>query len=133
MTTATVTPRITAEMVAKDAKLVHAYIAQLEADNAAKEAELIAEKQRASEQASFSVKIGRSGTVSVSGFGRYGISLYDSQWDALIPLCPAIKRFKTAYAEQIKARVDHPIADGEPNDFKPLKLKADSTFVTPTV
>jgi hypothetical protein len=87
--------------------------------------------KKAAEQATFGIKIGRNGTVSVTGFGRYGISLYDSQWDSLIPLIPAIARFKSAYADAIKARVENPIAEGSPNDFKPLKLKADSQFTAP--
>lgn len=86
----------------------------------------------AAEQASFGIKIGRSGTVSVTGFGRYGISLYVSQWMALFPLIPAIARFIKAYATLIQARVDAPLAENSPNDFKALKLKADSQFTTPT-
>jgi hypothetical protein len=101
------------------------YIAKVEAEKAEIE-------RKAAEQATFGIKVGRSGTVSVTGFGRYGVSLYVSQWLALIPLIPAIGRFIKAYAAVIEARVASPLPENSPNDFKPLKLKADSNFTAPT-
>ena len=124
------------EMAPSDALKMNAdelrgYLNWMEAENKRLQAEKLASEQAAAANSSFGIKIGRKGTVSVTGFGRYGIALYVSQWMALFPLIPAIARFIVAYAALIQARVDSPIADGSPNDFTPLKLKADSVFKAP--
>ena len=99
-----------------------AYIAKQDAENKRLAAEKAEAEKRAAEQGSYSVKIGRSGTVSVSGFGRYGISLYPSQWHSLAPLMPGILAFIKANEDGLKERVEHPIPDGEPNPSKGFKL-----------
>jgi hypothetical protein len=121
----TITPNMTTEQLLKR-------IAEMEAANAKLQQEKADAEKRASEQGTFGIKIGRNGTVSVTGFGRYGVSLYTSQWEQLMPLVPAIGRFIKAYDKHIQARVDSPVADDQPNPFKPLKLKADSQFTAPT-
>jgi len=123
--------QLVSEVRAGRLELMKLPVAQLMLYIAEQEREAAEKEKLAAEQATFGIKVGRSGTVSVTGFGRYGISLYVSQWLALFPLIPAIARFITAYAAVIQARVDNPIAEGAPNDFKPLKLKADSVFTAP--
>ena len=130
-----------ADALNMDHATLTAYLNWMESENKRLQAEKLAAETAAQTNSSFSIKIGRSGTVSVSGFGRYGVSLYTSQWGQLIPLIPAVKRFMTAYAEPIKAQVEvakahldsgKKIEDLE-NTFKPLKLKIDSEFKIHTV
>jgi hypothetical protein len=137
----TMTPeQLLAEVRAGKLDLAKLPVDQLLVFIKAQEAEAAENVRKAAEQATYGIKIGRSGTVSVSGFGRYGISLYDSQWDQLIPLIPAIQRFRKAYAAQIKAQAGKVAAmsqderkayENSPNEFKPLKLRADSEFKEP--
>lgn len=120
-----------ADALKMNADELRGYLNWMEAENKRLQTEKADVERKSAEQSTFGIKIGRKGTTSVTGFGRYGISLYDSQWDSLIPLIPAIQRFRKAYAALIQARVDNPIGDDSPNDFKSLKLKADSEFKTP--
>lgn len=90
---------------------------------AKQEAEKEALKKAAAEQSSFSIKVGRNGTVSVSGFGRYPLSPYKDQWRALFKLVPSIEQFINEHEAEIDERVATPIAEGAPNPSKSYKLK----------
>jgi hypothetical protein len=90
---------------------------------AEQEAEKLAAEKSAQENASYSVKVGRSGTVSVSGFGRYPLSHYLEQWAMLSKLMPAIMAFCVEHKAEIEERIANPLAENAPNPSKSFKLK----------
>ena len=96
---------------------------QLMAVFQAQEAEKAAAELAAQQNSTYSVKIGRSGTVSVSGFGRYPMSHYVEHWLALAKLMPSILAFVNDNQEAIKERVANPVGENEPNPSKSFKLK----------
>jgi len=59
------------------------------------QAELLAEitRLKAASANKFKCKVGTKGGVSVSGFGRYPVTLYLSQWEDLFGFVPQIKEF----------------------------------------
>lgn len=99
-----------------------AFIAAQEKEKAELKAKNEALAKAASEQGSYSVKIGRSGTVSVSGFGRYPLSHYKEQWRTLAKLIPAILTFIDQNEQAIDERVTTPVGENDPNPSKSFKL-----------
>lgn len=65
-------------------------IAELEAQNKAK--------------ATGSIKVSKSGGVSVYGLGRFPVTLYKSQWEALIKRIPDIQAFIEAHASELASK-----------------------------
>jgi hypothetical protein len=61
-------------------------MAELEAKLAATEASL----EKATKSA---IKVGNKGGVSVYGFGRFPVTLYQTQWAQLFDMVPEIKAF----------------------------------------
>lgn len=47
---------------------------------------------------------GTSGAISVYGLGRFPITLYKSQWDALFAAIPALKAFMTTNASLLSIK-----------------------------
>jgi RNase adaptor protein for sRNA GlmZ degradation len=106
----------TVDLTKMNTQQLLAHIAQLEAEKEAA-------KKQAAEQSSFSVKIGRSGTVSVSGFGRYPLSHYKEQWRSLAKLMSAILEFIDKNEQAIDERVANPVPENSPNPSTSFKLK----------
>ena len=49
-------------------------------------------------------KVGAKGGVSVYGLGRFPVTLYASQWDALIAALPDLQRFLDAHRSELAMR-----------------------------
>lgn len=67
---------------------VIAELARLRAENATLKA-----KAAARATARLSCKVGEKGNVSVYGLGRFPVSLYLSQWEALLNFAPMVREF----------------------------------------
>jgi hypothetical protein len=105
----------TLDLTKMDTTQLLAHIQRLELEKA--EAE-----KKAQENSSYSVKVGRSGTVSVSGFGRYPLSHYVEQWAVINKLMPSIMAFCVEHKAEIDERIANPLAADAPNPSKSLKL-----------
>lgn len=49
-------------------------------------------------------KIGEKGALSVYGLGRFPVTLYRSQWEALANLMPEIKEYIAANADRLTSK-----------------------------
>ena len=62
-----------------------------------------------------SFKVAAKGGVSVYGLGRFPVTLYESQWRALIAEIPALTEFLDANSGNLKQRPSRPVyRDGSP-------------------
>ena len=51
-------------------------------------------RQKANSQRRLGIKVGKSGTVHVTGInGKYGVALYRQQWEQLLTIAPDISQF----------------------------------------
>jgi hypothetical protein len=57
-------------------------------------------------KASGNIKVSKAGAVSVYGLGRFPVTLYKSQWDALIQRIPDIQAFIEAHASELATKTD---------------------------
>ena len=53
-----------------------------------------------------SMKITAKGGLSVYGLGRFPVTLYQSQWDKLISMIPAIEQFMVDHADELATKED---------------------------
>ena len=80
-------------------ELMQAQLAALQADNAKLEAALTAKAT-----AKLSFKVGPSGGISVYGLGRFPVTLYISQWNALFDAIPRLQAFAKANVALLKTK-----------------------------
>lgn len=59
-------------------------------------------------------KVAEKGGVSVYGLGRWPVTLYREQWNALFAAKPQIEAFIVAHAADLKAKGDAPKAPEAP-------------------
>ena len=78
---------------------MQAEMAALKADNAKLEAALTAKAT-----AKISFKVGPSGGISVYGLGRFPVTLYISQWNALFDAIPRLQAFAKANVALLKTK-----------------------------
>ena len=53
-----------------------------------------------------SLKVSEKGALSVYGLGRFPVTLYQSQWDKLISMIPAIEQFMVDHADELATKED---------------------------
>ena len=53
-----------------------------------------------------SMKVSEKGALSVYGLGRFPVTLYQSQWDKLISMIPAIEQFMVDHADELATKED---------------------------
>lgn len=63
----------------------------------------LARVQAASAKA-LTIKVSAKGAVSVYGLGRFPTTLYAGQWRRLLSAVPAIEKFLTDHAEELKEK-----------------------------
>ena len=80
-------------------ELMQAQLAALQADNAKLEEALAAKAT-----AKLSFKVGPSGGISVYGLGRFPVTLYISQWNALFDAIPRLQAFAKANVALLKTK-----------------------------
>ena len=80
-------------------ELMQAQLNALQADNAKLE-----EALNAKATAKLSFKVGPSGGISVYGLGRFPVTLYISQWNALFDAIPRLQAFAKANVALLKTK-----------------------------
>ena len=60
----------------------------------------------------------KGGAVSVGGLGRFPVTLYGSQWEALIQVIPQLKDFLVANKDKLAIKVPSPTANGPVVELK---------------
>lgn len=55
-------------------------------------------------KASGSIKVSKTGGVSVYGLGRFPVTLYKSQWESLIAKIPDVQAFINANADKLTVK-----------------------------
>ena len=73
--------------------------AELEAKLAQLQAENVALKAKMPTPPKPTLKVGKAGGISLYGIGRYPVTLYKSQWEAVINQVDNIKAFIAAHPE----------------------------------
>lgn len=79
-----------------DTTALQAELAKLKAENEALKAKAVA--------AIKSMKVSEKGALSVYGLGRFPVTLYRSQWEALLAKAEDIKAYIAANADRLKTK-----------------------------
>ncbi len=64
----------------------------------------IKELEAGQKPAKMGMKVSSKGALSVYGLGRFPVTLYASQWDALLQKCEDIKKFMEENKANLKAK-----------------------------
>jgi hypothetical protein len=85
-----------------------ARLAKLEADNAAKDAQIaeLAAKSEAKRNAPLTLKVTDKGAVGVYGLQRFPVTLYSQQWVKLLGHADAIRAFIEANKATLSVKAD---------------------------